>query len=299
MKTERYDVFLSYCHEDSSLARDIEQKLIRGGVTCFMAEKQLRPTEDWLSELRDAIAGCRCALLLITPRSRHNRWLLMETGAAWVLGKKCLAAIQFVKADKLPEPVRRFQCAVIETPAQINKLIRDVANMIGPDRLTGKRRVSFDEFLHLTARAQMHMIRDAWRPNLVVGSGRGGAICGGVIAAQLGYLPIKLVDLQFSSGRAKGHTHIDMTALTPDDIRGKSVLLVESTRQTAKSAKLIMEKLRSYGAASVRSFALVCLRSCPMKPEYSGLQLESVPTLPWFVFPRLLDRDGQQMANRS
>ena len=40
--SQRYDVFLSYCHDDSEIARTLQEELVQAQLTCFRLGKGSR-----------------------------------------------------------------------------------------------------------------------------------------------------------------------------------------------------------------------------------------------------------------
>jgi hypothetical protein len=51
----------------------------------------------------------------------------METGAAWALGKPLIPALSHVAPNELLDPIRRYQARVIETTAQRESLVNELA----------------------------------------------------------------------------------------------------------------------------------------------------------------------------
>ena len=134
-----FDIFLSYAHEDGEIAASLVSRLEDGGIHCFLAEKNIRPGEQWEPRIRDALLRSRRLLLLITPRSKDSRWVNAEAGAAWALGKPLVPALMFVEPKDLIELVNRHQARKVETPAQVQ---RSLCCTAGPWSTTKRRAVS-------------------------------------------------------------------------------------------------------------------------------------------------------------
>jgi len=124
-----YDVFISYTHRDTHLAQEIREELLETGLKCFMAEKDVKPASDWSEEIRFALQASDLVLLLITTRSLDRPWILLETGAAWVLGKKILPVLNQVDPETLVEPLKNRQARFVETTAQRKTLARELTNL--------------------------------------------------------------------------------------------------------------------------------------------------------------------------
>lgn len=121
-----FDVFISYAAGDSAVADELRTDLERNGLKCFMAEKDIQVATEWQDSIRAALMGSKRILVLLTPRSINRPWVLMETGAAWALGKPLIPALSHVAANELLDPIRRYQARVIETTAQRSALVNEL-----------------------------------------------------------------------------------------------------------------------------------------------------------------------------
>src|SRR5262249_26734236 len=99
--TPAFDVFISYATGDSAIADELRSDLEKNGLKCFMAEKDIRVAAEWQDSIRAALIGSKRVLVLLTPRSINRPWVLMETGAAWALGKALIPALSHVAASDL------------------------------------------------------------------------------------------------------------------------------------------------------------------------------------------------------
>lgn len=137
---EGCNVFLSYSHPDSAIAKHLALELEAAGVTCFMAQKDIAAGEVWEAKIRKTIQEADRVLLLITPRSKNSLWVAAEAGAAWALEKDLIAAIMFVEPSELIDPIKRHQARSIETPEQIAALINELApsRTFPTDRIDGQ-----------------------------------------------------------------------------------------------------------------------------------------------------------------
>jgi len=91
-----------------------------------MAEKDIEVSAEWQDSIRDALRGSKRVLVILTPRSINRPWVLMETGAAWALGKPLVPALSQVEPNQLIDPIRRHQARVIETTKQRRSLIAEL-----------------------------------------------------------------------------------------------------------------------------------------------------------------------------
>jgi len=125
--TPEFDVFISYAAGDAAIADELRNDLEKNGLKCFMAEKDIQVATEWQESIRAALNGSTRVLVLLTPRSINRPWVLMETGAAWALGKALIPALSQIEANELPDPIRRHQARVIETTAQRQALVNELS----------------------------------------------------------------------------------------------------------------------------------------------------------------------------
>lgn len=65
----RPELFLCYAKEDRDLARDLYERLCAADLRVWFDEDALLPGQNWESEVRAAIRGCRLFLACLSPRS--------------------------------------------------------------------------------------------------------------------------------------------------------------------------------------------------------------------------------------
>ncbi len=135
-----FDVFISYASGDGGIADELRNDLEKNGLKCFMAEKDIQVAMEWQDSIRAALIGSKRVLVLLTPRSINRPWVLMETGAAWALGKALIPALSHVAANELLDPIRRHQARVIETTAQRQSLVNELTGTQQPAAADGATR---------------------------------------------------------------------------------------------------------------------------------------------------------------
>lgn len=131
-----YDVFLSYTQKDVHIANEIREELAGSGMTCFMAEKDIRASGDWTEEIRGALHSSEIILLLLTQRSLGKPWILLEAGAAWALGKRIVPLLNQVDASEIIDPLTRHQARVVEITEQRVSLAVELKDVLQRRQLT-------------------------------------------------------------------------------------------------------------------------------------------------------------------
>ncbi len=123
---DQYDIFISYSQKDGEIAASLASRLDDAGLRCFLADKSILAASEWDTVLRNAIRNADRILVLLTPRAKDSLWVAAEIGAAWVLGKALIPALMFVEPQDLLEPLRKYQTRTVETPQQIEVLVREI-----------------------------------------------------------------------------------------------------------------------------------------------------------------------------
>jgi hypothetical protein len=94
-------IFLSYAHEDSSVAEEIALALRGAGHDVFLDRSVLNPASEYHSRIRRSIKDCDLFLFLISPSSVEP-------------GSYTLTELKIVKA-KWPEPWRHVLPVLVRT----------------------------------------------------------------------------------------------------------------------------------------------------------------------------------------
>ena len=89
-RDSRYDVFISYAHEDANAATLIAQELRRlePGIRIFMDRMSLNVGSAWQPEIFEAIDVCRKVLVLFSPSYLSSKVCKEEFNIAWVRGRE-------------------------------------------------------------------------------------------------------------------------------------------------------------------------------------------------------------------
>lgn len=74
----KYDLFISYDSEDREWAADLEARLTRLKITCFLDQKRLAKGKTWEPQLLQALTASRHMVVLISERSNGSDWVNQE-----------------------------------------------------------------------------------------------------------------------------------------------------------------------------------------------------------------------------
>lgn len=174
-------------------------------------------------------------------------------------------------------------------PLNANVIVIDSAH-------SGPHLITFNELCRQIRRTVIDPMTSAdtkWIPDLVVCSGRGGAICGAIIASSLRNddqrLPIRVVDIQYKLLEKDP----DLEAIRPADVQRQKILIVESVRESPRVYVAILSRLKELNArAEIRDYVLVWAPDTEMhkaqyRPKYFSYLSDSVlPSrvrFPWYI----------------
>jgi len=141
-----FDIFVSYAHADADTAACLASRLDDEGFRCFLAEKDIRPGEEWVPRIRDALIASERILLLITPNSKDSRWVNAEAGAAWGLDKQLIPALMFVTPNEVIELIHKHQGRPVHNQTEIDRFIADLRTVIHATPAFGSERSAGEAF---------------------------------------------------------------------------------------------------------------------------------------------------------
>src|SRR5207244_8833331 len=72
-----WDLFLSYANCDSNIASELKDLLMKGGLRCFMASREIASGATWEASIREALLSSTEILLVLTPQSVMRQWVMI------------------------------------------------------------------------------------------------------------------------------------------------------------------------------------------------------------------------------
>ena len=101
MANESQYVFISYKSEEIDKAREIQTYLEDNGCKCWRAPESLndRGTQDYSSDIFDAIRRCSCLLFVLSNRALCSDWVRKEVKYAL---ERCHKPIIPYVVDRIP-----------------------------------------------------------------------------------------------------------------------------------------------------------------------------------------------------
>ena len=87
-KSGCFRLFVSHLAEHRQFAAALQDKLLRFGVSSFVAHNDIEPTREWQDEIEAALATCNGMLVLLHPGFHESKWTDQEIGYA--MGRQVL-----------------------------------------------------------------------------------------------------------------------------------------------------------------------------------------------------------------
>jgi len=120
-----------------------------------------------------------------------------------------------------------------------------------------------------------------YKPDMIIGLGRSGAILGGILSGNLGIIPITVVDRLYSWNQRNARTIEVLNFLQSEIISDKRILLVDAAPHTAETAKVIEESLLGMNPTEVRVASLYRTRNMLRIPDYYVKYEKQAKKMPW------------------
>ncbi|HJX40966.1 MAG TPA: toll/interleukin-1 receptor domain-containing protein, partial [Anaerolineales bacterium] len=68
-----HDIFVSYSSKDKAVADAVVSALENGGLRCWVAPRDVKPSADWGDSISEAISSCKMVLLIFSGHSNRSK----------------------------------------------------------------------------------------------------------------------------------------------------------------------------------------------------------------------------------
>ena len=93
---ERYDYFISYAHEDATIAKALSQALKDGGLKIWIDQDSASPGISINRIIDEALKQCKRSVLLLSHYYFKKFWAQAEMDANWALSASNGKKVQFI-----------------------------------------------------------------------------------------------------------------------------------------------------------------------------------------------------------
>jgi uncharacterized protein len=163
--------------------------------------------------------------------------------------------------------------------------------------------IPYPEFVADVQAVAEALQRDEWRPDYIVGIGRGGLVPAAYLSHRTG---ISLLSVDYSSGvRGFAEELIEKLAVATGE--GRAILLVDDINDSGATIEALRKSLLDHGAVAdrVRVAVLIDNQRSMAKVDYRSRTIDRSSDKRWFVFPweamaerRTLIEEAEAMPER-
>ena len=143
--------------------------------------------------------------------------------------------------------------------------------------------IAYPEFVADVQKVAAALEEDGWRPDHIVGIGRGGLVPAAYLSHRMG---ISLLSIDYSSGVASfAEELIEKLALATCE--GRSIVIVDDINDSGRTIEALRKSLIDHGADSARVRVAVLIDNVrsAAKADYRSRTIDRSTDKRWFVFP--------------
>ena len=143
--------------------------------------------------------------------------------------------------------------------------------------------VAYEAFLSDLEAIACQMDADPWKPDFLVGVGRGGLVPAAYLSHRTG---INLLSVDHSAGDAAFADEL-LAKLAAKSREGDRILIVDDINDSGSTIAYLREVLVSHGCSepNIRVAVLINNVSSKARVEYAGTHIDRLKDKRWFVFP--------------
>ncbi len=103
------DIFISYAHEDGTIANAFHNRLTEAGLSVFRDAISLAPGSQWSQKIREELKAARMVLVLASQTAMQSDWVKQESAAAALAGKRVIPVVWNIEPTQLPGWLHEYQ----------------------------------------------------------------------------------------------------------------------------------------------------------------------------------------------
>lgn len=149
---KKYDVFISYSHNDDGVAKQICALLDKFNITYFLDKESIMSASDWLEVLAGSIKSCKIFLLLVSKHYFESEYSMMELKYAYSERNDSDISIlpylidDGIKMDSMPDSMtmmlNSIQWISVQDVPIGKELIHDIKSLLRREHLIEKIELS-------------------------------------------------------------------------------------------------------------------------------------------------------------
>jgi len=131
-----HDVYISYARDDIDIVRELTSSLRNEGLYVWFDEEEIRPGEDWLSEVSYGIKNSKNVIVILSDNSGKSRWLRSEAAFALAESDKIVIPILLSANADIPFILRNLQSIDFSDSNLYQKNVRRLVKALKSEKET-------------------------------------------------------------------------------------------------------------------------------------------------------------------
>ena len=153
--------------------------------------------------------------------------------------------------------------------------------------------LSWDDVMDLTIKVSESIVKDNYRPNIVVGVARGGVVIAKIIEDILGIGNMTSIEVKLYKGINNRGEEAKIAQPLPVSVKGLRALLVDDVSDTGTTLLTAYNYLKEQGAIEIKTATLMIKPWTRFKPDYYAEEATA-----WIIFPWELGETIRELGNR-
>jgi hypoxanthine phosphoribosyltransferase len=150
------------------------------------------------------------------------------------------------------------------------------------EEMRSRRRFGWKQVEKLVREMIDDMQSRSYKPELVLGVGRGGAILAGMLAGNLGHLPLAVMDTVLEHPDGVSRVEFRFPHCCPD-LKGKRVLVVVGELYSGEDLRHAIDYVRTCEPAEIKTASLLTHPAASVRPDFVGLNSGKPLSAPWRI----------------
>jgi uncharacterized protein len=148
------------------------------------------------------------------------------------------------------------------------------------EEMRSRRRFGWKQVTKLVRDMLTDMRTSGYTPDLVLGVGRGGSILAGMLAGNMGHLPLAVLDTVLEHPHGVSHVKFRFPDCCPA-LRDKNVLIVVGELYSGEDLRHAIEFVQRRHPREIKTASLLTHPAASVRPDFIGFQSAKPLSAPW------------------
>jgi uncharacterized protein len=148
------------------------------------------------------------------------------------------------------------------------------------EEMRSRRRFGWKQVTKLVREMLADMRTRGYTPDLVLEVGRGGSILAGMLAGNMGHLPLAVLDTVLEHPQGVSRVEFRVPDCCPA-LRGKNVLIVVGELYSGEDLRHAIEFVQRRHPREIKTASLLTHPAASVRPDFVGFQSAKPLSAPW------------------